>query len=84
MTLTKQTLEDALSAAGSAHHEYEQASLHGARDDHWSGWYAAYALGRLSDFTLPSNLTAWLQAAPPDERWATAAAAYVLDQLREH
>ena len=78
---SRQELERALSAAASAHHEYEQAILHGARDEQWAGWYAAFVLGRLGDFTPPSRLTRWLQAATADGPWATAAATYVGDQL---
>ena len=40
-----------LSAAGSAHHEYEQTALKGVRDELWAGFYAAFVLGRLGDFT---------------------------------
>ena len=78
---TRQALGEALSAAASGHHEYEQAILSGVYDEQWPGWYAAYVLGRLGDFTLPSNLTKWLQAATADGPWAPAAAAYVLDRL---
>jgi hypothetical protein len=34
-----------LSAAGSAHHEYEQTALKGVRDELWAGFYAAFVLG---------------------------------------
>ena len=44
-------------SAGQAHHDYEAHFLRGVRDEHWAGWYAAYVLGRLGDFTTPTMLT---------------------------
>ena len=44
-------LAEVLSAAGSTHHEYEQTALNGVRDELWAGFYAAFVLGRLGDFT---------------------------------
>ncbi len=55
----RQDLEDALAAAGTAHHEYEQNLLGGKRDEQWPGWYAAYVLGRLGDFASPTSITRW-------------------------
>ena len=40
-------LAEALSAAGAAHHEYEQTALKGVRDELWAGVYAAFVLGPL-------------------------------------
>ncbi len=77
---TLDALRAALAAAGSAHHEYEMNALQGERDAQWPGWYAAYVLGRLGDFASPSDLTAWLEAAPSSDDWASSAAAYVLEQ----
>jgi hypothetical protein len=74
-------LENALADAGSAHHNYEQVTLDGKRDDQWSGFYAAYALGRVGDFTAPSALSKWLEDTPGSEKWAAAAASYVLSRL---
>ena len=54
---TKEVLEQALAAAGKAHHDYETNILGGVRDEQWPGWYAAYVLGRLGDFTSPSQLS---------------------------
>ena len=48
-------LERALSAAGAAHHDYEQETLKGVRDELWTGLYAAYVLGRLGDFAAPAG-----------------------------
>ena len=79
---TKEVLEQALAAAGKAHHDYETNILGGVRDEQWPGWYAAYVLGRLGDFTSPSQLSEWLVAAPYGDNWATSAASYVQDQLK--
>lgn len=74
-------LEKALSDAGSAHHDYEQVFLTGKRDEQWSGFYAAYTLGRVGDFASPSALSNWLEGAPGDENWAATAAHHVLSRL---
>jgi hypothetical protein len=74
-------LREALSAAGSAHHEFEENFLKGERDDYWAGWYAAYVLGRLGEFTTPTQLTKWLQEADGDGDWANFAADYVVGNL---
>ena len=80
-TISQQDLEAALRAAGSAHHDYEQNTLSGTRDEYWPGFYAAYVLGRLGDFVTPSSLVPWLENAPESDDWAAAAAAHVLVQL---
>ena len=80
-TISQQDLEAALSAAGSAHHDYEQNTLSGIRDEYWPGFYAAYVLGRLGDFVTPGSLVPWLENAPENDDWAPAAAAHVLAQL---
>jgi hypothetical protein len=36
--LPSDSATDALSAAGSAHHEYEQTALKGVRDEQWASW----------------------------------------------
>ncbi len=71
----------ALEAAGQAHHEYEQNILNGVHDDAWPGWYAAYVLGRLGDFTSPSRLSRLLKAAPSDGNWYANAAEHVLKNV---
>jgi hypothetical protein len=78
---SRDALEKALSAAGTAHHDYEQVVLAGKRDELWPGFYAAYALGRLGDFAPASTVSLWLEEAPAGESWAAAAATYVLSQL---
>ncbi len=80
---SRDDLEKTLSAAGSAHHEYEQNALDGLRDEQWEGWYAAYVLGRLGDFAPPSSLTRWIREAPAEADWAAAAAGHLEEQLRD-
>lgn len=74
-------LEKALRAAGSAHHDYEQVALNGVYDELWPGFYAAFVLGRLGDFTTASTLSQWLEDAPSGDAWAATAAQHVLAQL---
>ena len=74
-------LQEALTAAGVAHHEFEQHALRGVHDEQWAGFYAAYVLGRLGDFTTPTLLAGWLEDAPSVDDWAAAAARYVQGHL---
>lgn len=76
-------LAEALSAAGFAHHEYERVALAGVRDEQWAAFYAAFILGRLGAFAAPSAVAAWLAEAPSSSEWASSAAAYVLERLKE-
>jgi hypothetical protein len=80
---TEQILVEALSAAGSAHHDYESDFLGGARDEHWAGWYAAYVLGRLGDFTTPTTLAKWLSEVAGEGDWPKNAASHVASSLSE-
>jgi uncharacterized protein len=70
-------IAEALSAAGSAHHEYEQTALKGVRDELWAGFYAAFILGRLGDFTAASRLAALLEKVDARSNWSEAAAEHV-------
>ena len=79
-TPSNDELVAALKAAGAAHHDYESNALKGEPDEHWSGWYAAYVLGRVGDFATPTHLAGWLAEAPASDDWAQSAADYV----REH
>lgn len=81
--LSKIQLAAALTAAGAAHHDYEQVVLEGKRDELWPGFYAAYLLGRLGDFVAPSALSKWLEDAPAGAQWASSAAGYVLERTQE-
>jgi hypothetical protein len=81
MTPSRDKLREALVAAGGAHHDYEQGTLGGQRDALWSGFYAAYVLGRLGDFASPTELAAWLEAAPEADDWAGLATDAILSKL---
>ncbi len=76
-------LAQALADAGNAHHDYEQVSLRGNRDERWPGFYAAYALGRLGDFVEPSTLSSWLEESPTGDDWPMSAAVHVLERMTE-
>ena len=79
---TQEQLRAALADAGNAHHEYESSVLRGARDEQWAGWYAAYVLGRLGHFAMPSLLTQWLESVTSAGDWPKEAAALVLSKAR--
>ena len=79
---SKFALAQALSAAGSAHHDYERIALMGARDDLWPGFYAAFVLGRLGDVAPASRLAALLEEVDVPSHWSEAAAEHVLVELR--
>jgi len=81
-TPSRKALEETLNAAGSAHHNYEQNTLGGTRDEQWAGFYSAYVLGRLGDFVTASVLVELLEDAPEDDDWAVSAAEYILTNLR--
>ena len=78
---TQEQLAQALSEAGSAHHDYESDYLKGVRDEQWPGFYAAFALGRVGQFTSTTELTRWLEEAPGGDDWARSAAEYVLSKM---
>ena len=80
-TPSRKALEETLNAAGSAHHDYEQNTLGGTRDEQWAGFYGAYVLGRLGNFITISVLVRFLEDAPDDGDWAVSAAEYILDNL---
>ena len=79
--LSRESVESALRAAGSAHHDFESNALKGEHDEHWAGWYAAYVLGRLGDFTTPTTLAGWLESVPSSDDWASTAADLVLERI---
>jgi hypothetical protein len=74
-------LENALGDAGRAHHDYETAVLDGVRDQLWSGFYAAFVLGRLGPFTTASRLSRLLAEVSAPAGWSAAAARHVLERL---
>jgi uncharacterized protein len=75
-------IAEALYAAASAHHEYEQTALKSVRDKLWAGFYAAFVLGRLGDFTAASRLAALLEEVDAPSNWSEAAAEHVATTLR--
>ena len=75
---TQNEIKAALEAAGASHHEFEVTYLKGVRDELWSGYYAAFVLGRLPDLDItPSQLALLLEQADGDD-WAAAAAGLVV------
>ncbi len=70
-----------LSDAGSAHHEYEETALKGVHDELWAGFYAAYVLGRLGDFTAASRLATLLEEVDAPSNWSAVAAEHVTTAL---
>ena len=80
---SRHELISALSEAGATHHDYEQITLGGKRDEMWPGFYAAFVLGRLGDFAAASALNTLLKKAPASESWAISTADYVLDHIKD-
>ena len=78
---TEERLRERLSAAGSAHHDYESNFLSGTHDEQWAGWYSAYVLGRLGEFTTPTLLTRSLEEVSGEGDWSKNAAAHVLSNI---
>lgn len=81
MLPSKSSLEVALADAGHAHHDYETVVLKGVRDELWSGFYAAFVLGRLGGFTSAGRLAQLLEAVPAQPDWSAVATEHVLAQL---
>jgi len=82
-TIPKQDqLLKTLIAAAKAHHEYQTNILGGVRHAQWSGWYAAYILGRLGEFATPSVLTKWLEEVTDEKSWFKKAAEHVHRKIR--
>jgi hypothetical protein len=79
---SRSALAEALSAAASAHHEYEVTALKGARDDLWAGFYAAFVLGRFGDIGPASRVAALLEEVDVPSNWPEATAEHVLIKLR--
>ena len=79
---TREALEDALSAAVTAHEDYESVVLRGMVDDRWPGFCAAYVIGRFGDFVPAGRLATLLEEVDAEGDWATAAADHVMTKLR--
>ncbi len=79
---TKEQLLKTLIDAGKAHHEFQSNFLGGVRHTQWAGWYSAYILGRLGDFTTPTLLTEWLEEIPNDKGWFRKAAEHIFLNIK--
>ena len=75
-------LQQTLAAAGAAHEDYERTVLRGVVDPQWSGFFAAYVLGRLGDFAPASRLATLLAEVNAKDEWEAVAADHVLMKLR--
>jgi len=76
---TRTQLIAALDRAGELHHAYEKTHLGGSRDEHWSGFYAAYVLGRHGDFQKIESLAEQLERVPVSSNWSQDAAEALLE-----
>ena len=80
---SRDEIKAALEAAGESHHEFEVTYLKGVRDELWSGYYAAFALGRLPDLDItPSRLATLLEQADGED-WNVAAADLVASHIHQ-
>jgi hypothetical protein len=79
---TRTALVEALAAADTLHDEYERVALKGVVDERWSGFCAAYVLGRLGDFAPASRLAELLGEVGEADNWAAITADHVLAKLR--
>ena len=80
MLPTQEDIYHTLLAAAKAHHEYQDNILGGVRHEQWAGWYAACVVGRLGEFTTPSQLSHWLDEVNEEKSWFRKAAEYVHEQ----
>ena len=80
MLPTQEDIYHTLLAAAKAHHEYQDNILGGVRHEQWAGWYAAYVLGRLGEFTTPSQLSHWLDEVNEEKSWFRKAAEQVYEK----
>ena len=71
----------ALEKAARLHHAYEEHYLKGKRDNLWSGFYAAYVLGRCGEFTVAEELARHLEDISMSDNWNAEAAAKVYTEL---
>jgi hypothetical protein len=75
-------LTEALEEAAAAHDDYESTALKGMVDDRWSGFCAAFLIGRLGEFTPAGRLALLLEEVDAPGDWPSAAAGHVLTKLR--
>lgn len=78
---TNAQLVTALQKAADLHHSYEQVYLGGKRDALWSGFYAAYVLGRCGSFLPAERVAEELDKVPAGAEWALHAAKALLEVL---
>ncbi|MFO7730905.1 MAG: hypothetical protein R6V86_09085 [Spirochaetia bacterium] len=78
---TNAQLVTALQQAAKLHHSYEQVYLSGKRDSLWSGFYAAYILGRCGSFLPAERVAEELDKVPADSEWSISAAKALLEVL---
>lgn len=71
----------ALERAAGLHHEYERKYLKGKRDNLWSGFYAAYVLGRCGEFISAEELARHIESVPVSDNWNAEAAAKVYAEI---
>ncbi len=76
------SLAAVLAAADELHDEYERVGLKGVVDGTWAGFYAAFVIGHVGEFTLPSRLAELLAEVDEADDWPGAAAEHVLTKLR--
>lgn len=87
--LVQQKLQDLLSKAQSAHHDFEATELEGKFDEQWAAWYAEYLIengiaGLFGAEPDPDTLAARLHEISQRhkaERTATAWAEYTAREL---
>ena len=79
---TIEQLENALQMAENLHNEYELVYRDGQFNETWSGFYAAYILGKLGEFVKPSILADLIESTPDGKNWFHTTAEYILKDLR--
>jgi len=66
--VTLKEIKEVLKEAGRVHHDYEENILGGEFDKNWSGWYAAFIIGRLPGIGSPTKLTRLLKEASEEHK----------------
>jgi len=78
---TNAQLVTALQQAVEMHHSYEKVYLGGKRDTLWSGFYAAYVLGRCGNFLPAERVAEELDKVPAGRDWSINGAKALLEVL---
>ncbi len=76
------TLAATLAVADALHEEYERGVLKGMGDDKWTGFVAAFVIGRLGEFAPASRLALLFEEVDESDDWPAVAADHVLTKLR--